>query len=291
MYIHEYENWWKFRYDTNAVMNPLARTRAAQGILLGRLATLGFSVQSKTTLENLSLDILKSCEIEGDILPLDHVRSSLARRLGIENAGTAAPSRYVEGIVDMMLDATGNYFKPLTAERLFGWHGALFPTGRSGLYKIDVAKFRTGDMQVVSGAMEKEKVHYQAPPAERVHIEMERFFDWVNEDTHSVDDVLKAAIAHLWFVTIHPFDDGNGRIARAIADMLLARADGTPQRFYSMSNAICQRRKSYYDVLEHTQHGNGDITEWLLWFIETLDNDRINIVICHTKNEVLGGTQ
>jgi len=271
MYIHEYDNWWQFRYDAEALIAPLAHTRAMQGQLLGKLSALGFSIQSKTALENLSLNILKSSEIEGEILPLDHVRSSLARRLGIEEAGLPEPSRYIEGIVDMMMDATQNYAMPLTDERLFGWHNVLFPTGRSGLYKIDVAKYRTGEMQVVSGAMGKERVHYQAPSAVRVPQEMKRLMDWVNKE-NDVDAVLKAAIAHLWFVTIHPFDDGNGRIARAIADMLLARADGTPLRFYSMSNIICQRRKSYYEVLEYAQHGDGDITEWLLWFLDSLSS-------------------
>lgn len=271
MYIHEYDNWWQFRYDANALIAPLAHVRAMQGQLLGKLSALGFSIQSKTALENLSLNILKSSEIEGEILPLDHVRSSLARRLGIEEAGLPEPSRYIEGIVDMMMDATQNYALPLTDERLFGWHNVLFPTGRSGLYKIDVAKYRTGDMQVVSGAMGMERVHYQAPSAERIPQEMQRFFDWFNSK-NDIDAVLKSAIAHLWFVTIHPFDDGNGRIARAIADMLLARADGTPLRFYSMSNIICQRRKYYYEVLEHAQHGDGDITEWLLWFLDSLSS-------------------
>jgi len=270
MYIHEYDNWWQFRYDATVIINSLASVRSKQGELLGKLSTLGFSVQTKTALENLSLDIMKSSEIEGEALPLDHVRSSLARRLGLEETGLPEPSRYVEGIVDMMMDATQNSSVPLTDERLFGWHNVLFPTGRSGLYKIDVAKYRTGEMQVVSGAMGKERIHYQAPSSERVPLEMKRFVDWVNEEC-DIDAVLKAAIAHLWFVTIHPFDDGNGRIARAIADMLLARADGTPLRFYSMSNIICQRRKSYYDVLERTQHGDGEITEWLLWFLESLD--------------------
>lgn len=271
MYIHEYDNWWQFRYDVNALIATLGHTRAMQGQLLGKLSALGFSIQSKTALESLSLNIIKSSEIEGEKLPLEHVRSSLARRLGIEEAGLPEPSRYVEGIVDMMMDATQNYMMPLTNERLFGWHNVLFPTGRSGLYKIDVAKYRTGDMQVVSGAMGKERIHYQAPSAERVPQEMQKLIEWVNSE-NDIDAVLKSAIAHLWFVTIHPFDDGNGRIARALADMLLARADGTPLRFYSMSNIICQRRKSYYEVLEHAQHGDGDITEWLLWFFDSLSS-------------------
>ncbi len=269
MYIHEHDSWWQFRYDAGRLMAPLAQVRARQGELLGRLSAIGFSVQSSTALDNLSLDIIKSSEIEGELLPINHVRSSVARRLGIDTPGMVEPSRYVDGIVDMMMDATHNYAAPLTADRLFGWHNVLFPTGRSGLYAIAVARYRDGDMQVVSGAMGMEKVHYQAPTADRVPKEMERFYHWVNTDM-AIDPVLKAAIAHLWFVTIHPFDDGNGRIARAITDMLLARADNSKLRFYSVSNIICQHRKAYYDVLERTQHGDGDITEWLLWFISSL---------------------
>ncbi len=268
-YIHEYENWWNFRYDSSKLLGVLAAVRRKQGELIGRLSALGFALQNTTALNNLSLDIIKSSEIEGENLSLEQVRSSVARRLGLETNGMVASSRYVDGIVDMMFDATHNYQMPMTEERLFGWHSVLFPTGRSGLYAIDVAKYRTGEMQVVSGAMGKEKVHFQAPSAERVPTEMERFLDWLNQ-TNDVDAVLNAAIAHLWFVTIHPFDDGNGRIARAITEMLLARADNSALRFYSMSNVIYQHRKEYYAVLEKTQHGDGDITEWLLWFLNSL---------------------
>lgn len=214
----------------------------------------------------MSLELVRSSEIEGERLNLDEVRSSIARRLGIETAGLVPVSRYVDGVVEMQLDATQNYDKPLTHDRLFGWHNVLFPTGMSGLYRIDVGKYRMGDMQVVSGAMGREKVHYQAPAAERVPAEMERFIAWVN-DSEDDDAVLKAAIAHLWFVSIHPFDDGNGRITRALTDMLLARSENCNKRFYSISAEIKALQKEYYEVLERTQHGDGDITEWLLWFL------------------------
>lgn len=214
----------------------------------------------------MSLELVRSSEIEGDKLNLAEVRSSIARRLGIYTAGLVPVSRYVDGVVEMQLDATQNFAKPLTHDRLFGWHNVLFPTGMSGLYRIDVGKYRSGEMQVVSGAMGKEKVHYQAPAAERVPAEMERFIAWVN-DSKDVDAMLKAAIAHLWFVSIHPFDDGNGRITRALTEMLLARSENCSKRFYSMSAAIKEMQKEYYEVLERTQHGDGDITEWLLWFL------------------------
>ena len=214
----------------------------------------------------MSLELVRSSEIEGERLNLEEVRSSIARRLGIETAGLVPVSRYVEGVVEMQLDATQNYDKPLSHDRLFGWHNVLFPTGMSGLYRIDVGKYRSGEMQVVSGAMGKEKVHYQAPSADRVPAEMGRFIDWVNNN-EEIDGVLKAAIAHLWFVSIHPFDDGNGRITRALTDMLLARSEKCSKRFYSMSAEIRVLQKEYYDVLERTQHGDGEITEWLLWFL------------------------
>ncbi len=269
MFVHEREKWWEFGYDTSKLINLLAVIREEQGRLLGRFSALGFSLRSKTALENLSLDIIKSSEIEGESLSVNSVRSSLARRLGIETVAEADYSRYIEGIVDMMIDATHNYDKPLTSNRLFGWHNVLFPNGRSGLYEIEVAKYRSGIMQVVSGTMGREKVHYVAPAPERIEEEMERFFDWVNAE-NDLDPVLKAAIAHLWFVTIHPFDDGNGRMARAITDMLLARADKSELRFYSMSNVISLHRKQYYEILERTQRGEGDISEWLQWFLERL---------------------
>ncbi len=236
------------------------------------MEALGFSMREEAVLETLTLDVLKSSEIEGEVLDSDQVRSSIARRLGIEVAGVEVVDRNVEGVVEMMLDATQNYTNTLTDERLFGWQAALFPTGRSGMYKITVAAWRTGQngpMRVVSGAIGKEKVHFQAPDAKRVADEMAAFLAWFN-DKQEIDPVLKSAIAHLWFVTIHPFEDGNGRIARAIADMQLARADGTAQRFYSMSAQIRTDRAAYYSILENTQKNGLDITPWLEWFLTCL---------------------
>lgn len=269
-YIHDYDDWWQFHYDSEQIMNELGRVRSKQGLVMGRMLSLGFVSQDEAMLSNMSLELVRSSEIEGEILNLEEVRSSIARRLGIETAGIVPVSRYVDGIVEMQLDATLNYNKPLTHDRLFGWHNVLFPTGLSGLYRIDVGKYRTGDMQVVSGAMGKERVHYQAPSAQRVSQEMERFLSWVNNND-DLDAVLKAAIAHLWFVSIHPFDDGNGRIARALTDMLLARSENSSKRFYSMSAEIKILKKEYYQVLERTQRGSGDITEWILWFLGCLD--------------------
>lgn len=270
MYLYERENWWKFTYDSNKVMLELGRVRAKQGLMLGRMSSLGFDFQEDALLTTLSQELVCSSEIEGEALDLQQVRSSIARRLGIETAGMVGASRYVEGVVEMLLDATQRYAEPLTNERLFGWHNVLFPTGMSGLYKIEVARYRSGEMQVVSGAMGKEKVHYEAPKPERVPDEMERFIAWVNAGTE-VDEVVKAAIVHLWFVTVHPFDDGNGRIARALTDMMLARSERTSKRFYSMSAEIKLMRSEYYEVLERTQRGDGDITEWLLWFLRCFD--------------------
>lgn len=265
-FIHDHDNWLQFRYDSQRILTELGRVRARQGQVLGRMLSLGFDSQDEAVLSNMSLELVRSSEIEGDKLNLAEVRSSIARRLGIDTAGLVPVSRYVDGVVEMQLDATQNFAKPLTHDRLFGWHNVLFPTGMSGLYRIDVGKYRSGEMQVVSGAMGKEKVHYQAPAAERVPAEMERFIAWVN-DSKDVDAMLKAAIAHLWFVSIHPFDDGNGRITRALTEMLLARSENCSKRFYSMSAAIKEMQKEYYEVLERTQHGDGDITEWLLWFL------------------------
>jgi Fic family protein len=267
MYLHQRTDWWKFRFDLEVVMNRLGPVRAKQGLMLGRMSALGFDFQDEAMLTTMSLELVRSCEIEGETLNMTEVRSSIARRLGIDTAGLVPASRYVDGIVEMLLDATQNYDHPLTDERLFGWHSVLFPTGRSGLYPIEVGKYRTGEMQVVSGPMGHEKVHYEAPRPERVSEEMSRFIDWVNHD-EGTDAVLRAGIAHLWFVSIHPFDDGNGRITRAITDMLLARSEDSAKRFYSMSNEIKILQKEYYDVLEKTQGGDGDITEWLLWFLD-----------------------
>lgn len=239
-------------------------------MMLGRLSMLGFEFQDEAMLSTMSMELVRSSEIEGEVLNLSEVRSSIARRLGIETGGLVAVSRYVEGVVEMLLDATQHYDKPLSDDRLFGWHNVLFPSGISGLYKIEVGKYRTGDMQVVSGAMGRERVHYQAPKPEKVPEEMARFIQWVNS-ADAMDGVIKAAIAHLWFVSIHPFDDGNGRITRALTDMLLARSENTGKRFYSMSAEIKLMQKEYYDVLERTQRGDGDITEWLLWFLECFE--------------------
>ena len=270
MYLHERENWWKFIYDSDKVMTELGKVRAKQGLMLGRMSSLGFDFQEDALLSTLSQELVSSSEIEGETLDRQQVRSSIARRLGIETVGMVGTSRYVEGVVEMLLDATQRYAEPLTNERLFGWHNVLFPSGMSGLYKIEVARYRSGEMQVVSGAMGKEKVHYEAPKPERVPQEMERFIGWINADVE-MDEVVKAAIAHLWFVTIHPFDDGNGRIARALTDMMLARSERTSKRFYSMSAEIKLMRSEYYEVLERTQRGDGDITEWLLWFFRCFD--------------------
>lgn len=265
MYLHERENWWEFTFDSHKVMTELGKVRAKQGLMLGRMSSLGFDFQEDALLSTLSQELVCSSEIEGETLDRQQVRSSIARRLGIETAGMVGTSRYVEGVVEMLLDATQQYAEPLTDERLYGWHNVLFPSGMSGLYKIEVARYRSGEMQVVSGAMGKEKVHYEAPKPERLKQEMERFIGWINAEME-MDEVVKAAIAHLWFVTIHPFDDGNGRIARALTDMMLARSEQTSKRFYSISAEIKLMRSEYYEVLERTQRGDGDITEWLLWF-------------------------
>lgn len=269
-YIHNYENWWQFRYDSGQIAKELGRVRAKQGLVLGRMLSLGFVPQDEAVLSNMSLELVRSSEIEGEVLNLNEVRSSIARRLGIATADLVPVSCYVDGVVEMQLDATQHYDKPLTHDRLFGWHNVLFPTGMSGLYRIDVGKYRSGEMQMVSGAMGKEKVHYQAPAADRVPAEMERFIAWVNTEG-DIDAVLKAAIAHLWFVSIHPFDDGNGRITRALTEMLLARSENCSKRFYSISAQIKVLQKEYYEVLERTQRDDGDVTEWLLWFLDCFE--------------------
>ena len=269
-YIHEYENWWKFRYDSQRIISELGRVRVKQGMIIGKMISLGFDSQSEAILRNISLELVRSSEIEGEVLNIEEVRSSIAKRLGIPTAGFIPTSRYVDGIVEMQLDATQNYDKPITSERLFGWHNVLFPNGMSGLYHIEVGKYRSGEMQVVSGAMGKEKVHYRAPSSDRVPGEMDRFMSWVNSN-EEIDAVLKAAIAHLWFVSIHPFDDGNGRITRALTDLLLARSENCSKRFYSVSAEIKACQKEYYEVLERTQQSDGDITEWLLWFLNCFE--------------------
>jgi len=274
LYIHQHRDWPNFFWEQENITPMLAEVRHHQGRLLGRMEGMGFSLQAEANLRTLTLDVLKSSEIEGEILNPDQVRSSIARRLGMDIAGLVPADRHVEGIVEMMLDATQKYNLPLTAERLFSWHAAMFPTGRSGMQRIMVGNYRNNSnddpMQVVSGPMGKEKVHFQAPGSDVLVLEMNKFLDWFNSEK-SLDPVIKAAIAHLWFVTIHPFDDGNGRIARAITDMQLSRADQNAQRFYSMSSQIRAERKKYYDVLEKTQKGSLDITEWLDWFLHCLD--------------------
>lgn len=270
MYLHEKKEWWKFRYDNDKIVNLLGLVRAKQGLMLGRMTSLGFDFQDDAMLTTMSLELVRSSEIEGEQLNLSEVRSSIARRLGINSAGMVPSSRYIEGVVEMLLDATQNYNEPLSDDRLFGWHNVLFPTGRSGLYAIEVGKYRTGEMQVISGAMGKERVHYQAPKPERVTEEITMFIKWFNEQTE-LDGVLKAAIAHLWFVSIHPFDDGNGRIARAITDMQLARSENCSRRFYSMSTEIKLMQKEYYELLERTQKGDGNITEWIVWFLNCFE--------------------
>jgi Fic family protein len=270
-YIYEHKNWTDFTWHDNAINALFGEIRLMQGKMIGQMNALGFSAKEEATLTALTLDVVKSSEIEGELLNYDQVRSSIARRLGINTAGLVQGNRHIEGVVEMMLDATQRYSLPLTNKRLFGWHAALFPTGYSGPYKIEVGRYRTGDMQIVSGALGKEKVHYEAVKPKLVKAEMDRFLDWFNNN-NILDPVLKAAIAHFWFIIIHPFDDGNGRIGRAITDMLLARAEGSGERFYSMSGQILVERRQYYKILQKVQHSTGDITEWLEWFLHCLKN-------------------
>jgi Fic family protein len=272
-YIHELPNWPKFQWDQRGLAKQLAAVRHRQGRLIGRMQALGFPLREEAVLQTLTEDVLKSSEIEGEILDKDQVRSSIARRLGMDVAALSSADRDVEGVVEMMLDATQKYKEKLTQDRLFAWHASLFPTGRSGMRRIMVGAWRdekSGPMQVVSSPHGRERVHYEAPVAGRLDAEMQAFLDWFNgaDDT---DLVLKAALAHLWFVTIHPFEDGNGRIARAIADMSLARSEESTQRFYSMSAQIRIERNAYYDILEATQKRDLDITPWMEWFLGCLD--------------------
>lgn len=270
-YIYENENWTDFYWDDSVIGQVFGEVRHLQGNILGRMALVGFDTKSQSQLNNLMQDVVKTSEIEGERLDYDLVRSSIARKLGLNEGGLSPLNRHVDGIVEILLDATQQFQKPLSHQRLFGWHAALFPTGYSGMYKIEVGTYRSGEMQVVSGALGKQKVHYQAVPAEKVHVEMERFINWFNESSH-LDPVIKAAIAHFWFIIVHPFDDGNGRIARALADMLLARADQTAERHYSFSTQIMIEQKQYYSVLQKVQHSDGDITDWLNWFLTCLKN-------------------
>jgi Fic family protein len=272
MYIHERKDWPDFTWDHAAITTLLSDARHTQGRLLGKMEGLGFHLREQATLATLTQDVIKTSEIEGQTLDNQQVRSSIARRMGIEIAAHAQVDRNVEGIVEVMLDATRHHQKPLDQDRLFGWHAALFPTGRSGMRKIIVGGWRTdasGPMQVVSGAYGREKIHYEAPPHDRLNAEMTRFLAWLNAGP-ATDPVLTSALAHFWFVTIHPFDDGNGRIARAIADMILARSENSAQRFYSMSAQIQRERNAYYDILEASQRGDLNITAWLEWYFACL---------------------
>ena len=274
IYIHQKKDWPNFKWDSEDIVNLLSEARNLQGRLQGKMEALGFELRNEALLDTLTLDVLKTSEIEGELLNHDQVRSSIARKLGMEIVGSVESDRNVDGVVEMMLDATQNCFKPLTKTRLFDWHAALFPTGRNGMYKIIVGDWRkdtTEPMQVISGPMGKEKVHFEAPNSDLLEKEMSSLLNWFSQN-NKIDLVLKASIAHLWFVTIHPFDDGNGRITRALTDMLLAQADKSNQRFYSMSAQMRIERKQYYDILEKTQKGDLNITNWIEWFLQCLIN-------------------
>ena len=268
-YIYQYSSWPNFTWNEKEIQVVLGKVRHLQGKIFGQVNALGFSVKEETILTTLTLDVLKSSEIEGEILNYEQVQSSIAKRLGLDYAGMIVPDRNVEGVVEMMLDATQSFQNPIDEERLFAWHASLFPTGRSGMSKIEAGSYRKEIMQVVSGPMGKEKIHFQAPPPEQVKPEMDRFLAWLNSDTE-IDLVIKSAIAHFWFIIIHPFDDGNGRIARAISDLLLARSDNSSQRFYSLSSQILLERKVYYDILQKIQYKDSDISEWIDWFLNSL---------------------
>jgi Fic family protein len=284
IYIHQNRHWPNFKWDSDDIVNLLSEARNLQGRLQGKMEALGFELRNEALLDTLTQDVLKTSEIEGELLNHDQVRSSIARKLGMDIASSVQSDRNIDGLVEMMLDATQNCFKPLTKSRLFDWHAALFPSGRSGMYKIIAGNWRkdtSGPMQVVSGPMGKEKVHFEAPHSDLIEKEMNAFLKWFSTN-NQIDLVVKAAVAHLWFVTIHPFDDGNGRIARALADMLLAQSDKSNQRFYSMSAQIRIERKQYYDILEKTQQGDLNITNWILWFLKCL------IHALHSTDAVLG---
>lgn len=272
MYIYQQKDWPNFKWDNSSILSLLGEVRNLQGKLIGKMESLGFELRNQAILDTMSLEVINSTAIEGEFLNPEQVRSSIAKRLGLEYSALIPSDRNIDGMVDMMIDATQNCFKPLNKDRLFDWHAALFPTGRSSIFKIIVGNWRkdaNGPMQVISGAIGEEKIHFQAPEASLISKEMNRFIQWYNAED-KIDLVIKAAIAHIWFVTIHPFEDGNGRITRAITEMMLARSDKSSQRFYSMSSQINFKRKSYYEILEKTQKGNIDITKWILWFLESL---------------------
>ena len=287
LYVWQATDWPKWRYDLAALAQPLANVSRSQGLLIGRLADVGMALRDQASLSALTEDVIKTSEIEGEHLNVASVRSSIARRLGVDIGALAPLDRHVEGVVDMVLDATANCNAPVTRDRMFGWHAALFPTGYSGLARISVGAWRddaTGPMQVVSGPVGRQRVHFEAPPATRLKAETERFLDWANSASNE-PPLIKAGIAHLWLVTLHPFDDGNGRIARAVGDLFLTRADGSPQRFYSLSAQIQRDRDAYYDMLERTQKQTLDLTDWLAWFLTTLK--RAVDQAQHTLDDVL----
>ena len=269
MYIHQTEDWPHFSWDKDVISTKLANVNKAAGFFAGRLSTIGFDAQMSAAVETLTNDILASSEIEGVVLNSDQVRSSVARRMGVHIVGDVEPSHYIEGVVEMMMDATRKYDQPLTDDRLFGWHNCLFPTGRSGMEVINVGKYRIDPMEVVSGTLDREKVHYRAPAADAVASEMAQFLDWFNADS-TPKDYVKSAVAHFWFVSIHPFDDGNGRISRAIADMALSQADDSTLRFFSISRQINKDKRKYNDILERCQKGGCDITLWIDWYLDCM---------------------
>ncbi|VVD95699.1 Fic family protein [Pandoraea terrigena] len=290
-YIWQASDWPSWRYDLAALVQSLADVSRAQGLLMGRLADVGMALRDQASLSALTEDVIKTSEIEDEHLSVEPVRSSVARRLGVDIGALGPVDRHVEGVVEMVLDATSNCNASITQDRLFGWHAALFPTGYSGLARINVGGWRddvTGSMQVVSGPPGRQRVHFEAPPADRLQTETDRFIEWANSASNE-PRLIKAGLAHLWFVTLHPFDDGNGRIARAVGDLFLARADGSPQRFYSLSAQIQRERKAYYDILERTQKQSLDVTEWLAWFLETLH--RAVDQAQHTLDAVLAKTR
>lgn len=269
MYIHETDSWPIFTWDRTRTDPKLAAINKATGYLDGILSAIGFDVKERAAVEAYTHDIVASSEIEGLLINSDQVRSSIARRMGIKITGEVPYGHYVEGIVEMMLDAVQGYDKPLTNDRLFGWHCCLFPGGRSGYEEINVGKYRVDEMSVISGALDREKVHYRAPSPDRVQKEMDVFLKWFN-DPSTPRDYIKSAVAHFWFVSIHPFDDGNGRIGRAIADMALSQADNSPRRYFSMSRQIGQENNKYYDILERCQKGTTDLTAWIEWYLDCM---------------------
>ena len=288
MYIWQADDWPQWRYDLAQLVKPLSDVSQAQGLLHGRLADVGMDLRDQASLSALTEDVLKTSEIEGETLDVASVRSSIARRLGVDIGALAPADRHVEGVVEMVLDATSRCDADFSEQRLLAWYASLFPTGYSGLAQIRVGAYRddaSGAMQVVSGPVGRQRVHFEAPPADRLAAEMTRFVEWVNTN-HDDHPLLKAGLAHLWFVTLHPFDDGNGRIARAIGDLLLARAEKSPQRFYSLSAQIQRERRAYYDTLEHTQKDTLDVTPWLIWFLQNLQQA---IVAAHSTLDVVLG--